>query len=417
MLEINAELLKCDFPTPTMFACMTDHLPEYVWSSGLGPSPPMTRDISSLSIRYSKPLNKADVRAYRYASRLQSNLSWLAAAADAHHTQNRHPLPNMQPPPPIDFASTERVRQLYLAMPATFARDIARGKGQLVPVQSTPTLKRERTAEEPELSMKRRDTGESKAVMGMPPPATPALAAKTVAAPTQPFAGVVSQGATPDRTRVMQMRQQQAQFQPQVSQVQQPHVAGVRQMSPPQVSTAGVGMGIGVGQGQGQQAGTHATTMQQVVSSFGPQGVAFMQQLQDPNSHFVKYMVEQIPNFMSLPLLQQLKRMQQAQVRLLLVRTLRPRLTDMLPIANDTAETACSAATSTAATTATAPATAATATTAIATTAQYTPTTTAATSSATAKPRESQPWGTRRSDAITTTNGRSVTKQPGCGRD
>lgn len=229
----------------------------------------------------------------------------------------------MQPPPPIDFVSTERVRQLYMAMPIVFARDIARVKGQPVPVQSTSALKRERPAEEPELSMKRRDTGESKAGMGMPPPTTPALAAKTVAAPApaQPFAGVVPQGATPDRMRALQMRQQQAQFQPQASQVQQSHAAGVRQMSPPQVSASGAGMNI-ASQNQGQAAGTHANTVQQVANNFGSQGLAFMQQLQDPNSPFVKYMIEQIPNFMSLQLPQQLKSMQQAQVRLLPARTL-----------------------------------------------------------------------------------------------
>jgi hypothetical protein len=219
----------------------------------------------------------------------------------------------MQPPPPIDFVSTERLRQLYMAMPAIFSRDVARGKGQLVPTQSTSTLKRERAAE-PELSMKRRDTGESKGGLGMPPPATPALAAKTVAAPAQPFAGVTSQGMTPDRTRMLQMRQQQAQIQPQTPQVQQSHVAGVRQMSPPQVSAAGVGMSMGASQGQSQPANTHANAMQQIVNSFGPAGLAFVQQLQDPNSPFIKYMVEQIPNFMSLPLQQQLKRMQQTQV-------------------------------------------------------------------------------------------------------
>jgi hypothetical protein len=228
----------------------------------------------------------------------------------------------------MDFVSTERVRQLYLAMPAIFAR----GKGQLVPAQPTSAVKRERPAEELELSMKRRDTGESKAGTGMLPPATPALAAKTVAASAPPFPGVISQGATPDRTRLLQMRQQQAQFQPQAQQAQQSHVAGVRQMSPPQVLAAGIGMNVGVNQGQGQAASTYANTMQQVVNSFGPSGVAYMQQLQDPNSQFVKYMVEQIPNFMTLPLLQQLKRMQQAQVSLLPVYT--PRFSADRNVAN-----------------------------------------------------------------------------------
>ena len=88
-------------------------------------------------------------------------------------------------------------------------------------------------------------------------------------------------------------------------------------MSPPQATNAGTGMGVGVGQPQVQiqQAAAHANAMQQIVNSFGPQGLAFVQQLRDPNSAFVKYMVEQIPNFLSLPLQQQLKSMQQTQVR------------------------------------------------------------------------------------------------------
>jgi hypothetical protein len=76
-------------------------------------------------------------------------------------------------------------------------------------------------------------------------------------------------------------------------------------------------MGVGVGQPQvqGQQAASHANAVQQIVNSFGPQGLALMNQLQDPNNALVKYLVEQIPNFLSLPLQQQLKSMQHAQVR------------------------------------------------------------------------------------------------------
>ncbi|KAH9956808.1 hypothetical protein BC827DRAFT_1378451, partial [Russula dissimulans] len=258
-----------------------------------------------------------DQRYQQYANRLQSNLTWLAAAADAHHTQNRHPPLIMQPPPSIDFVSTETVRQLYAAMPTVFARDIARAKGQSISSQSTPTLKRERPMDEPELAIKRRDTGESKVGPGMLPPATPALVPKSAPASAPQFPGGVSQGAMPDRTRLAQMHQSQAQFQAQTLQGPQPHVAGVRQMSPPQVANASVG-GVSVGvsqpQGQAQATAAHANAMQmQIVNSYGAQGLAFMQQLQDPNSAFVKYMVEQIPNFMTLPLQQQLKSMQQAQ--------------------------------------------------------------------------------------------------------
>jgi hypothetical protein len=61
ILELNAELLKCDLPIP-IFHDMTHHLAEYAWSFRLGPSPSMTRDITSLSIRCSRPLDKADLR-------------------------------------------------------------------------------------------------------------------------------------------------------------------------------------------------------------------------------------------------------------------------------------------------------------------------------------------------------------------
>jgi hypothetical protein len=122
-----------------------------------------------------------------------------------------------------------------------------------------------------------------------------------------------------------QMRQQQAQLQAQAQPAQQPHVStGARQMSPPQSSNASVGIGASAGAGpsQGQPQGQgqgQTAAMQQVVSNFGQQGLAFVQQLQDPNSAFVKYMVEQMPGFMTLPLQQQLESMQQAQVCLPLI--------------------------------------------------------------------------------------------------
>ena len=289
----------------------------------------------------------------------------------------------MQPPPPVDFASSETVRRIYAAMPAVFERDIARAKGQIIPPQSNLTLKRERPTDEPELAMKRRDTGESKTSTGMPPPATPALAPKSVPASAQPFAAGVPPGTMPDRTRMVQMRQQPAQFPAQMAQVQQPHVSGVRQMSPPQGTNAGASVGVGQPQGQGQAVAAHSNMVQQVVNSFGQQGLVFMQQLHDPNSAFVKYMVEQIPNFMALPLHQQLKHMQQAQVRLLLA-CVRPYSGSRdAAIAHNTAtSTACGAAATT--TTTTAAAATATTTTTTATTTTTTAAAAAAAAAATA---------------------------------
>ena len=302
----------------------------------------------------------------------------------------------MQPPPPLDFISTESVRQLYAAMPTVFARDIARAKGQLLPAQPMPTLKRERPADGPELAIKRRDTGESKAGTGMPPPATPALVPKSVPISSQPFPGGVPQGPMPDRTRLAQMRQQQAQFQAQAPPTQQVHVsAGVRQMSPAHGTNAGVGIGVGVGQpqGQGQAAAMQQQAVnnfeRQAINSFGQQGLIFMQQLQDPNNAFVKYMVEQVPNFLAMPLPQQLENMQQAHVCLPLHLCIPTWLTRMSPVAHDSAETTgtatiAAAATISTATTTIAAATAATTTTAAAAAAAATTTTTTAAAAAAA---------------------------------
>ena len=299
----------------------------------------------------------------------------------------------MQPPPPLDFISTESVRQLYAAMPTVFARDIARAKGQLLPAQPMPTLKRERPADGPELAIKRRDTGESKAGTGMPPPATPALVPKSVPISSQPFPGGVPQGPMPDRTRLAQMRQQQAQFQAQAPPTQQVHVsAGVRQMSPAHGTNAGVGIGVGVGQpqGQGQAAAMQQQAVnnfeRQAINSFGQQGLIFMQQLQDPNNAFVKYMVEQVPNFLAMPLPQQLENMQQAHVCLPLHLCIPTWLTRMSPVAHDSAETTGTAAIAAAATISTATTTIAAATAAATTTtaaAAAAATTTAAAAAAT----------------------------------
>ncbi len=326
----------------------------------------------------------------------------------------------MQPPPPIDFISNEAVRQFYAAMPTVFARDIARAKGQLIPPQSIPTLKRERPADGPELAVKRRDTGESKAGTGMPPPATPSLASKSVPISTQSFP---PQGAMPDRTRMAQMRQQQAPLQTQAPPTQQPPAsAGVRQMSPPQsTNAAGVGIGVGFGQPQGQGQGQGQTAaIQQVVNAFGQQGLVLVQQLQDPNNVFVKYMVEQIPNFMTLPLQQQVESMQQAQVCTTYIYAFPSLLTIMLPSAHDSAETTCAAthaaaaANSTATTIAAATAAAAAATSAAVgtTTTTSTNATTAAQSPATtaAKHGQSQPGRAGRSHTVTAANDHPVTK-------
>lgn len=60
ILRLNAELIKCDLPNGYHSLANSLSL-EFVWSSSLEPSPPMTRDISSLFLRCSRPLDKANV--------------------------------------------------------------------------------------------------------------------------------------------------------------------------------------------------------------------------------------------------------------------------------------------------------------------------------------------------------------------
>lgn len=58
ILGLNAELLKCGV-SPTHPRAFLNRSAEYAWSSSLEPSPPMTRDINSLSFRYSKILRQS----------------------------------------------------------------------------------------------------------------------------------------------------------------------------------------------------------------------------------------------------------------------------------------------------------------------------------------------------------------------
>lgn len=62
ILRLNAELIKCDLPSVyNALANSLFILLEFVWNSSLEPSLQMTRDISSLFLRCTRPLDKADV--------------------------------------------------------------------------------------------------------------------------------------------------------------------------------------------------------------------------------------------------------------------------------------------------------------------------------------------------------------------
>lgn len=123
----------------------------------------------------------ADHRFQQYAQRLQSNLTWLAAAADQRHHHPSVALPIMTPPTAVEF-SPARLQRLYSDMPEVFSKEITRRKmhnpnvnvasshphpNQTPHVLSTSNgpmhPKRNRPDDVPDLSTsKRRDVGDGK---------------------------------------------------------------------------------------------------------------------------------------------------------------------------------------------------------------------------------------------------------------
>ncbi|KAF8075847.1 hypothetical protein FPV67DRAFT_1776494 [Lyophyllum atratum] len=132
-------------------------------------------------------LPMSEPRFSQYSVRLQSNLTWLAAAADHSRVGNHSNmlLPTMDPPPPVEFGNMDRIQQIYTDLPSIFAKEIARRHQMgVIPTLAPPmmsasnggTLKRDRPEEVGgDTAMKRRNTGEMKpppSSMPMPPPST-----------------------------------------------------------------------------------------------------------------------------------------------------------------------------------------------------------------------------------------------------
>ncbi|KIM60773.1 hypothetical protein SCLCIDRAFT_928221 [Scleroderma citrinum Foug A] len=98
----------------------------------------------------------SDPRFYQYCTRLQTNIAWLAAAADQRHHHNQVQLPIMDPPVAVEF-SPPRIQHLYSDLPSLFAKDIHSSPS------SNGHLKRNRPDDPSDLSAtKRRDMGDSK---------------------------------------------------------------------------------------------------------------------------------------------------------------------------------------------------------------------------------------------------------------
>ena len=306
----------------------------------------------------------------RFATRLQSNLTWLASAADGHrqgvcqlcfrgsfkltrvNSMQNPPLPAMDAPAAVDFISMDRIIQLYTDLPIIFAGDIAR-RQQVMASQaplalSVPSsnLKRDRTEEvELDIANKRQNTGDNKSPPSMPPidPPTsfpmsdnglsgvianmsqpPMQGMASIAPPALPhgFSSLQSgQGATEaqvaaaaERDRARQQQIQEAIRRSQLQQQQQQQ--NNRQMSPNQ---GGVPSMPGQGQVQSRQPGPGLANIDfsspRAVEHFGPNAAQNMQILQNPNHGFTQYLHAKIAGFDSMPLQQQLQKMHQVQVR------------------------------------------------------------------------------------------------------
>ena len=255
-------------------------------------------------------------------------------------------LPIIDPPPPVDFYSCERMQQLYNEMPGFFAKEIARrhqlgipliisGSG---PFQSlNPSQKRERSEDNiPDPSSKRQNIGDVKSSQLMPPPSisnlnptpasnptvsslsmpngqtgpsTPTIASQQFSRqspdanasqtnmPQQPLhssqeAQMMASARARQQAHLRAQQQQQQQQQHQQQQAVNSKQPNTTQGVGPTMgmNTSGVSGGGQMGHGAGNAAaGHHTITMQQAV-----------QILQNPNHPIIQYLMRAIPGFQSL---------------------------------------------------------------------------------------------------------------------
>ncbi|KAF5371942.1 hypothetical protein D9615_008087 [Tricholomella constricta] len=283
----------------------------------------------------------SEPRFSQYSARLQSNLAWLAAAADHSRVGNHSNvlLPPMDPPPTVKFGNMERIQQLYADLPSIFAKEIARRHQMgVIPTLPNSTLKRDRPDEAAgDTAVKRRNTGDSKPPLSTtmpPPPSIPN------AAPMTQFSLPMANGAAHPHTASPQLSEAQiASLNPGLlsnpadaqlaashrerarqAQIRAAQQQAARQMSPPQ------------GQGQGQLVPTSSNPNVNVNAAAGPSNLggggggrgmpdANVQQqlfriLQTPNHPFIQYMMRMVPGFETLPLQQQMQKMLFAQASL-----------------------------------------------------------------------------------------------------
>ncbi|KAH9921506.1 uncharacterized protein BXZ73DRAFT_104395 [Epithele typhae] len=233
-----------------------------------------------------------DATFHQYSSRLQSNLTWLAAAADETHKTN--PLsastPVLQPPPIVEHADMERIVKLYRELPTVFAKEIARRTAASETFNGN--AKRERPDEnvlDRQASIhKRRDTGESKHF------ATPGAGPSTPIPPSQPMLQMGN---------VAGMRMGSPSMPP------PPVPSSV--MSPPSNMNPGMNPGMNSGMAMPSLGDQPGMAMQNPGQN--PMVQQFFQILNTPNHPFLQLLIQQIPNFQSLPMQEKLQKMHMAQ--------------------------------------------------------------------------------------------------------
>jgi hypothetical protein len=308
----------------------------------------------------------------RYATRLQSNLTWLAAAAD----RDRHaliPLPIMSPPAAVSWSSSQTINDFYHRLPQLFAKEIAKRQRETAQANATGVKRGPDTTDDANGMRKRLDTGErrlsnppgsagspphmrSPSVMsngtvgsasgmnmslgmnvdphgqpaqgmglGMmtPPPQQqpqqqqPALRVSPESVPSSNQPLSFPPGGMPEaqmaqareRARQMQMRQNQQALLPKEPQRMAPPSLP-NGLPNPMAQAANTSAAANAGQGN------NAQVMQAILTTFGQVGLQNYHALQQGANHpFVNYMNSNVQGFLQMPLQQQLQRMQIVQVR------------------------------------------------------------------------------------------------------
>ncbi|CAL1701922.1 unnamed protein product [Somion occarium] len=267
-----------------------------------------------------------DPRVQQYTTRLQSNLHWLASAADENRKTalGMIPLPIMHPPPPVEFIPMERLLQLYAELPKIFHKDVARrreGQG----MHANGSVKRDRPDDaSQDHAPKRQNTGDAKISTPTPtpsmspggsmighrsasqPPQSPHPGRGT---PPRPMHGSSSPSMPPPpvppgamATLTDPRSRSQNLSGPTGMSHMSPPGDGVRHMSPavphtPVMPTAGPSSGP-----------SQATIA--AVQQMGAAAMQSFQIMQNPGHPVMQYINQNIPNFSSFPLQQQLQRVQ-----------------------------------------------------------------------------------------------------------